>query len=125
VLLRMDNFLSQPVLYFEGKWVSRREVIKYVAHIVRGVHSGQLKEPVDLLLHKIRQIGSFSSQEGKGIISVRVNRGAFPGNPNIPIEPDRQGVDLVLMQLMAAARYLTISPDVLELAEIVKLEAST
>ena len=36
----MDEFMAQPVIFSEGVWVTRREVIKYVANAKDGAHAG-------------------------------------------------------------------------------------
>src|SRR5260370_19893909 len=38
--LRIDNFISQRVFYIHGKWITRTQVIHYLATIGSGVHSG-------------------------------------------------------------------------------------
>jgi hypothetical protein len=41
VALKVPNYLSQKVFYIHGHWITRREVIQYVANIGSGVHSGR------------------------------------------------------------------------------------
>jgi hypothetical protein len=36
----MDEFMAQPVIFSECVWVARREVIKYIANVKDGAHSG-------------------------------------------------------------------------------------
>jgi hypothetical protein len=45
--LQMDNFLSQHVLCLQGRWITRRDAIKYMANIASGVHSGAPKTEIE------------------------------------------------------------------------------
>lgn len=116
ISLHLDRFLSQPVLYFYSAWVTRREVIKYIAHVAGGVHTGDHKERNDVTLRRIRSSGYIKIVNGRpkwiGDIAVRE-----------PKNIERDGFDFALIQIMAAARYVTISPDVIELENIIRQEA--
>jgi hypothetical protein len=120
ISLRLDGFLSQPVLYYDRQWISRAEVIKFVANVAGGVHSGDPKEPDHIVLQKIRQIGGFWLKDGQP--ALRVHRRPFVPDAPKALDVNRYGVDFVLLQLMAAARYLTISPDIIELEQIIRAE---
>jgi len=43
----MDEFMAQRVIFSEGIWVTRREVIKYVANVQDGAHAGGGKAALD------------------------------------------------------------------------------
>jgi hypothetical protein len=119
--LTLDNFLKQPVLCYEKKWISRSEVIKYVANVASGVHTGDPKEQSHILLNRIRQIGSIVLENGAPL--SRVNHHAITTG-NKPINVDKGGIDFVLLQLMSAARYLTRSRDIIELEAFIRKETS-
>ncbi|MEX1181566.1 MAG: hypothetical protein WEB63_12265, partial [Cucumibacter sp.] len=51
--LRLDGFITQNVICLRGTWISRKSVIKYVAHIASGAHSGTPKEADELVLAQI------------------------------------------------------------------------
>ena len=36
--VRLDGFLSQPILLINGFWISRKAIIKYVSYIASGIH---------------------------------------------------------------------------------------
>lgn len=119
VAVRVDGFLSQRVLYFAGQWISREQAIKYIANVARGVHFGDHKEPHHLVLHRIRQIASLRLKDGKP--NLIINRGnIFAGARPIYVEDG--GLDFVLLQMMASARALTASPDMVELERIIRSE---
>jgi hypothetical protein len=42
---RIDNFLSARVLRYANLWITRQQVILYVAHMASGAHSGTPSEP--------------------------------------------------------------------------------
>jgi hypothetical protein len=68
------------------------------------------------------RLGGWSSESGQGVISVTMNAGAFPGQNHFPVADNRVGVDFVFMQMLAAARYVTISPDIIALEEIIRTQ---
>jgi hypothetical protein len=119
ISLKLDGSLSQPVLYFDNQWVNRKQVIKYVANIAGGIHSGNPKEPSDAVIHRIRQICAFFRTDGKTALRVHLNT---IRTGKRPIDVRRDGIDFALLQMLAAARYLTMSPDVVELEEIIRDE---
>ncbi len=116
IQLTLDRFLSQRVLYYYGQWISRGEIIKYIANIAGGVHSEEHKSHLHAVLRRIRNFSSIKIINGRarwiGDIAARDSR----------IDIERDGIDFVLIQLMAAARYLTISPDVTTLETIIQHE---
>lgn len=118
--VRIDGFLSQKVICFNGQWVSRGETIKYIANIAHGVHSGTAKEPNEELLRRIRHIATISLENELPTLSF--NSSAL-ANDEKPLSINRKAIDFVLVQLISAARYLTISPDVQKLEELIRNEA--
>jgi hypothetical protein len=118
-LVRLDGFLSQKVLCFNGQWVSRGDAIKYIANVAHGVHSTDPKAPNHELLKKIRYIATISLEGGKPLISFDPKAVATDEKP---LAVNRRALDFILLQLMSAARYLTISPDILRLEDIIRQE---
>lgn len=115
-LVRIDGFLSQKVLCLEENWCSREDVIKYLAHVASGVHSGTAKEPKAVLLERIRRVATYSRQGG--IPNVNFNLGAFkPGDLGIAYDPD--SLDVVLYELLAAAHYLADSEELSHLETLI------
>src|SRR5262245_39700711 len=60
VALRLDGFLSQPVLALFAKMVSRKDAIEYTANVAGGFHSGAPKEPIHHLPNRIRHGAKFN-----------------------------------------------------------------
>jgi hypothetical protein len=119
VELGHDGFLSQNVLCLQGEWVSRRAVIKYVANIACGVHSGTPQESTDLLLSSIR---SCSAYEINGP-NVRVTLDFKAIMLNIAeIRYNDQRLDPVLVEIIAACHYLFLSPSIQLLEDHIRQE---
>jgi hypothetical protein len=124
--LRIDNFLAQPVLCYFRNWVSRKAAIKYIAHIASGVHSGAPATDEERLIERIRKACLYNIRDGK--VEVHVLPELGPNSANIEITPDdainftAAGLDPVLVEVLAAAQFLTISPDVRKLEEVVRTE---
>jgi hypothetical protein len=73
--LRLDNFLSQSVICLRGEWVSRSDVIKHVANIASGVHSGTAKEPTDKTIAAVRNFAKYSMLGTTPTISIDFDAG--------------------------------------------------
>ena len=124
--VRIHNFLSQRVLLLDGKWVSRGDAIEFIAHVGHGVHSGSAetatrrKQETYTLLNRIRSCVSLTGTSG-GAATISVNFDAILGNAR-PIEYDPAAIDPVLVELLAAVGFITNSPDVARLEEIITKE---
>jgi hypothetical protein len=122
--LDLDNFLSQKVLCLNGKWASRRECIKYIANIASGVHSGQPKDTEHLLLNRIRHVAAYEiGNHGANVVGakLRFNTDAF-SDSEMEFAYSANSVDPVLIELLASARLLTMSPDIEKLESSIKNE---
>lgn len=126
VPLRIETFQNQRVLCFRGQWVSRADIIKYVANVAHGVHSGQPKEISHLLIRKIRAactIDMIHQSPGPGMPEVNMPRISF--NPEVLapvdliIQLNPRKVDIALMHLISTGQFLTSSSDVIELERII------
>jgi hypothetical protein len=123
VSLPTNNFLSQRVLCLNGKWVTRRDAIKYIANIGSGVHSGSPKEKVEKLIADIRKAGSYRVANGAFTMSFNPsNTSPFPIVEKFQYRPD--AIDPVLAEVLAAAHYLIQSPDIQTLESTVRRELS-
>ncbi|ODR99652.1 hypothetical protein AUC69_08505 [Methyloceanibacter superfactus] len=118
--LRLDNFLTQRVLCYRGTWVSRKEVIEYVANVASGVHSGSLKKTEHVTLAHIRSSSRLYLKPDKTLHLELFAHGIDVDETTFRHAPD--SIDPVLMELLAAAKFLTASPFVAELEEAVGKE---
>jgi len=71
VRMQLHGFMSQRVLCFNGYWVTRGEVIKYVANIGSGVHSGTPMTQSDETISRIRR--SIAYTKSGSHVSVTCN----------------------------------------------------
>ena len=119
VSLSQDAFLSQKILCGDGVWFSRRGVLKYIANIASGVHSGIPTNPTDVLLKRMR----YSLSNYQDALNLRLfadpSRLDEP-DPGIELEPYM--VDVVLLEILATAYLLSISLDLIQLEQSIKAE---
>lgn len=123
VPLRVEPFQNQQVLCYKGKWVTRADLIKYVANVGHGTHSGTPNDDRAFLIRIIRHcltIGvETDGSNGKQVATVTYNSAASSNDdPPIKFRPDV--VDLPLLYLISTAQFLTSSPDVVELERVIK-----
>jgi hypothetical protein len=121
VLLRLDNLLSQKVICSEGQWASRGDVIKYVANVAHGVHSGTPKgkdEDIHKMLAVMRR-RTILSTDGKSF-QIRVDLTKSAAETAFSYRPD--DIDIVLVEILAAIQCLVSSADVQRLEADIKKE---
>lgn len=122
VSVPLDNFLKQQVLCFRGQWVSRKDTIQYVANAGSGAHTGLQRIPEKqkqafALIDRCRGFATYQVQ-GKAMM-LKINQGA-PSAPNLTYEMGE--IDVALLEVLAAAHFLVISPDVAELEVYIRRE---
>jgi hypothetical protein len=120
ISLPLDSFLTQRVIAFDNKWVSRQQIIKYVAHIASGVHSSQPESPEDTLLSRLKSYLKFSAHNGGARISV--NYASYTSKTTVDFVWIPDSVDAVLIELLSAAHFLSISPCIIALEKHIKSE---
>lgn len=126
--VRVDNFLSQHVLFLNGEWASRGDAIKFIAYVGGGIHSGSPetairgKQEVFALLGKIRRCVSIRGAEGV-TTTISMNMSAIESGDQ-PIKYDPLAIDAVLVEVLATARFITDSPDVERLEAVILKEIS-
>jgi hypothetical protein len=116
----LDGFMSQRVLALNEEWVTRRQVVKYVANNASGVHSGSTQSAEDILLSRIRSYLKFAAHDGGAKIGV--NYDAYRISQAPPFVWTPEAVDLVLVELLAAAHFLSSSPDIHSLESAIHKE---
>ena len=122
-----DRFMSQNVLCLNGKWAARREAIKYIANVSHGVHSGTAREETEKLLEELRQ-AAFYVPPNKTNPAMRVDISITriaTGQPSPNFKYASSGIDPVLVEILATARFLCESPKILELETAIKTELET
>jgi hypothetical protein len=117
--LRLDGFLAQHVLCLEGRWVSRGDVIKFMANVASGVHSGTPESSGDAAIARIRRSVSYYTADDR--IKINFDIGAL-FNADPPFRYSPSAIDPVLFELLAAIHYLLLSPDTAKLEAVVSAE---
>jgi hypothetical protein len=115
----LDTFMSQRVLCYRGEWVTRNDVVKYVANVASGVHSGTPKEASERILARIRGAVSYRRKDG-GIHLELFPKGVDVDDETFQHTPD--AFDPVLVELLAAATFFVESEFVSELERVVRAE---
>jgi hypothetical protein len=122
VAVSQDGFLNQRVLAHNDEWATRAQVIKYIANSSAGVHSKSTKpssppESFEVLLSRLRRCLKFT-KEGDTGVKITVDWAAFAGINSYDFKWAPNSIDSVLVELLCAAHFLSISPDIqaLELA---------
>lgn len=119
VRLTMDNFLKQRVICLQGQWVTRHQIIKFVANVGSGVHSGAPADPEDQLIHRMRSACKVEMVDG--VPSIGFNLDALSHEP-VPFVYNRNAIDVVLLELLTTARLIVDSPEVAKLEALVEAE---
>jgi hypothetical protein len=115
VQLSVDTFLNQRIICHLGRWVSRADVIKYIANVASGVHTTDPSEAAHLQLQSIRRAVTVSAEEGCSIITWNVPIAALEP----PLSTTFKRVDAALLALIGTAQHLTSSPAIIELEQII------
>lgn len=110
--LNLENFMRQGVIVFEGTWLSRREILRYMANVAEGIHSGEPKDDRERLIRRARHVSRMSLEGGMPVISMNISPTT---EINLPPLLSKTNIDGALVELWAAADLLTKSPDILAL----------
>lgn len=121
---KLETFRKQKVIFADGEWITRDQVIKFVANVDRGVHAGKVKERWEQILANFRYQVSVSlvdHENGQKIPSIVWGVGK-PAVEATPREYDPSKVNGTLLELLATAHFLISSSSVLDLADAVRSE---
>jgi hypothetical protein len=117
------EFMGQPVIFSEGVWVTRREVIKYIANVKDGAHSGggkagldHVKAPLEYARRRTR------IKAASGGFNVNMVEPTGTGFDPAKFPYDAAAVDVVLLELLAAVHLTVRSSAVRALEEYVRNE---
>ena len=119
VRLGLDTFLAQKVLSLEGGLASRGDAIKFVANKAHGVHSTDTGSDVERMLKTMRHllVTEVAGKETGTRFTLRL-----PGNPTEVFKARRREIDCVQMNMVATARILVDSQDVIHLERVIAAE---
>jgi hypothetical protein len=121
ILLKVDNFLTQAVVCFHGEWISRGEIIKYIANIAHGVHTGTVRESSEKLIRRVRHAWKLEMANGQPHMSANMS---VLSSIDLPANIDRKAIDCALVEVLAAASLMVNSPDVFALESVISSETN-
>lgn len=119
VYLSMDGFLRQETVCYKGDWVSRAQIIKYVANVAHGVHTGDPHDNIELLLRRIRHSVATGAENGEFKLHINAD---ILHSVDRPAILKKGAIDFVLLQLITAAGCIVRSPKIQELERIIAAE---
>lgn len=117
---RIEQFKQQKVLCSHGKWATRQDIIKFVANKARGVHPTKpITDPLDLMLHNNRNmiVVDLSGDEPNTILQISTSM-IYPELTD-EYTAELSHINIILLQVLSAAIWITRSPEVQELERII------
>jgi len=120
VELRLDGFLSQNVLCFLGIWISRAQVIKYVANKASGVHSDAPADGIEVALSRLRRVVTYSRKTG---MHFHMDRANVASEPAFRYAPD--AIDPALWELLCTMHFILKSEGTAKLEAAIRAELGT
>lgn len=123
ISLSLSSFMRQEAICFRGSWISRREVLKYVANVASGVHTGSTKTDVEQAIRDLRYAVTVTASEGdERAPSIGFGDFATHFAEDRPFQTIPGRLDLALLELVATAIYVTRSPDIHALEAVIAAE---
>jgi hypothetical protein len=119
---RLDGFMSQRVLCLNGQWVTRADVIKHVANVASGVHSGIATTLADETISRIRRSVWYTKSRDSVKITCDMAALELRSEPLFTYSPER--IDPALLELLATITQILASEDTERLEHIIKQELS-
>lgn len=116
--LNIESFGKQNVLLFNKEWISRTNVIEYIANVDSGVHAGQPTSPEDHVIKAARHAIRFSV-DPQGLPKIEFTL-ALTQEP--PAAFGHGAIDAALLLLLSTASPIVNSPSVLSLERTIKQE---
>jgi hypothetical protein len=121
ISLPLDGFLNQKVIAFDNKWISRRQVIKYVANTASGVHSQTIQTDDERSITRMRRYMKVEALHGG--LKLSLDDSIYDIGNYIPtFKWSSNTIDFVLYELISIAHFLVTSPDALELEKLIVSE---
>lgn len=118
VQLNLTSFLRQQVFSFKGEFVTRADIIKYVANKAGSAHFD--RKGRDETIERIRSAVNMKLEKD-GTPSFGFNVNAFGKKP-LDFSPDPRAIDPIFIETAATAKFLVESQSVKEYCHILKRE---
>lgn len=124
--LSLESFKKQRVIYTNGEWITREQIIKFVANVDHGVHAGKIKEKWEELLSRFRHelsINLKASGEGENLPTLSWRFGEMAENVSF-VRYDPAKINGVLIEILATIHFIISSPDILQLIDMIEKEVT-
>lgn len=123
---KLDGFLSQRVLMYQGTWATRKNIIDYVAYVASGIHpsrpagqAGKMQTDVERMLDFVHR-HSRVSRTGFQLL-MRAND-ASPPDPDFTYNENE--IDVVLYDLLSTIYCVVHSDDTTRLIDSIRAETA-
>lgn len=123
---KLDTFVKQRVIYTQGEWFTRQQVIKFVANADNGVHGHGPRTDWERKLSGFRHevaVSIIVDLAGQQTPTVTWQLGS-PARAANPAEYDPNRVNGVLLELLATMHFLVQSPELIALINVIRTEIS-
>ena len=123
---RLKTFAEQRVVYSQGEWFTRQQVIKFVANADHGVHGHGARQDWEKRLLNFRlelSVSLVEGPDGKHMPAITWQDGKNAGEI-IAEKYDPSRVNGVLLELLATMHFLVQSPEMIALVDVIKQEIS-
>jgi hypothetical protein len=120
VLMKLDGFVSQRVLCLNGHWVTRGEVIEYIANKASGVHSDTPATPSEKTISRIRRCVWYTKSENSVSVTCDMASLELRADPVFLYSPE--AIDPALLELLATISQILRSEDTMRLEILIKQE---
>jgi hypothetical protein len=98
------------------------DIIKYIANIARGIHTGTVRESSEQLIRRVRHAWKLQITNGQPQITANLN---VLSSIDLPTNIDRKVIDCALIEVLAAASLVVNSPDVISLETVIAAEIAS
>ncbi|MEO1091466.1 MAG: hypothetical protein AAFX81_12565 [Pseudomonadota bacterium] len=119
--LSIDSFKKQKIFFLRDTWVTRIDVIKHIANKGGGAHpSNPRSGGFDDFLDEVRSFLMIHNIDGVPSIGFNVNNTRSSHEIGFGYGSDL--FDPFLVEILATACQLTLSPKIIELEQVIKIE---
>lgn len=122
ILIKLERFMSQGVICYNGNWVNRQNILTYIAYVASGIHhkkSTYVLSEADKIISLVRS----SAHLTKNALSLNIGMLNPPGiDAEHPFEFKPESVDVILWELLSIVNFIVKSNDVIKLETVIKKE---
>jgi hypothetical protein len=124
IALDLNSFRKQRVVYSENEWLTRDQIIKFVANVSEGVHSGTPEKDFEHVATNLRAKLTFrptENSDGEELVTLAITYAA-PSVKIVPAGYNPHEISAVLFELLSTITFLVNSEDVQRLVSFVSGE---